>query len=176
MASLTTKKNYKQKYIGNGKIKRSWDEVTHVEEIIDAVTGKQKSTTVSSEFFSTRKKKKSPREEMIERVKKAVQDLEVTYAFGNALIGRLKNFKVSDKNIKALGKKQFIPDKMKIENLYDQKHGTQLVDKKITPEVLAKEIELLGEVVKNMNLYELHSYWCQQITERYQILKSLKLS
>lgn len=159
-----------------GDIIRTSQEITNIYEVIDAKTGKVKDRIVSEKLFSTTPNAaKKLREEMIERITKLVQDLEIPYACGNALIGKLKNFKVTKNVNKTLGKKQFIPDKIKLEDKYDKKHGTELYEKKTTLESLGIEIGIMEEILNNAEKMKLELYWKERIREQYESLKMLKL-
>ena len=94
---MITRKNVKERIDPKtGDIIRTYKETSKVWERIDATTGKVKDKVVSVEMQSPTPKARGAKtkcNEMIERITKMVQDLEVDYYFGNNIIECLKNYK-----------------------------------------------------------------------------------
>lgn len=170
---MTTRKNVKERIDPKtGDIIRTSKETLKVWERIDATTGKVKDKVVSVEVQSPTPKArgvKAKRNEMIERITKMVQDLEVDYYFGNNIIECLKNYKPR-LDVKKRKPKYFIPDRDKILMLYERKHGVD----RVTQEVLAKEISVLEEVLHDIESFELEQHWKSKLIERYKVLTQLK--
>ena len=173
---MTTRKNVKERIDSKtGDIIRTSKETLKVWERVDATTGKVKDKVVSVEVQSPTPKArgaKAKRNEMIERVTKMVQDLEIIYATGNAIIECLKNYKLRF-DVKRRKPKYFIPDKEKIYRLYDKKHNITTTAR-ITPEVLDNELALLDEILKRIDEFELHEHWKRELQEKHSKLVALK--
>ena len=173
---MTTRKNVKERIDPKtGDIIRTYRETTKVWERIDATTGKVKDKVVSVEVQSSAPKvrgAKAKRNEMIERITKMVQDLEIVYATGNIIIECLKNYKPR-LDVKKRKPKYFIPDKDTIYALYDKKHNITTTNR-LTPEVLDNELALLDEILKRVDEFELDEHWKSKLNEEFSKLTALK--
>ena len=171
--SLTTRKNVKERIDPKtGDIIRTSKETLKIWERIDAATGKVKDKVVSVEVQSSAPKArgaKAKRNEMIERITKMVQDCEVDYYFGNNIIECLKNYKPR-LGVKKRKPKYFIPDRDKILMLYERKHGVD----RVTQEVLAKEIGVLEDILRQIDSLDLEQHWRSVLVDRFVILTRLK--
>lgn len=158
-----------------GDIIRTSKEITTIYERIDAKSGKVKERIVGKELFDTKPKKdtaKGKRQEFIDRITKLVQNLEVRYAIGNGIIFYLKNYKPK-RNMKAFRNKSNIPDRSKIEQLFDRKHWQYIKEHNLNdnvPEVVAKEKELKQELLNRLDEFKLEGKWVAEISELYPMI------
>lgn len=149
-----------------GDIVRVSKETTTIIERISK-DGRTKYREVGVDLYPDGKQAKDEaakkRKEMIERITKMVQDLEIHYYTGNALVECLKNRKINirTKNVKP---KYYIPNRDSIIRLYDTKHGTQFTNDDPL-EVIDKTIALYEELMRRVDEFKLEERWRRKIVE-----------